>query len=918
MEKQIAQEPTAAAWSDLSAAILSELDGPDDWRTLDSALLAVETALEKEPGYSRALFNRALILEKLSLDELALEAWTAYVDSGEGGLWTEEAESRLELIQARETPDDRATLVDLVGTLDDLGLRQLALERPSAIQRLLDSDTALYRSIATDIRSFCAGPSERWLKLGEEVETAFSDALLKDSVRWICGPPPYDDTAAAISLLADAIDHYWRSETEEALAAAERAETLLDARDPLATIEMTDRPIVHIAAIVRGMAMFARDRHDDAIAVLRATEKQAASTYPILAARARRYLGSIEIRRRNSGDAEHHFRIGLDLLGEHRDPEQRVRLNALAAESLSLAGRVDDAWRRGLDALREARELALSADTLSAACEFLAIVAAESGTPQLQELYADCSIRHLDTGGDPALVTSAHAARAQARIALGDYEGAAQDIMEATAATAGIADDAERANLTHYLDLLAGVHPAADVNISSLERVTDALNHFKRTGHRGYEIAASTALGYAYATSGDTEKADYYFDYVGRLAVEAQQSAESPRFSLPIQQHYRHVANHRIRTRLAAGDAEGALRVLTEARLARTISDPEFGNIVSEVSIRGNGDPTLVLAWLDDDVAGWLIRDAGIQDWFVSPLRKGRRLVGRAAGTDSTPLPEGRAGALRALYEALIAPVESTLAESDTLRIVPDGLLFGVPYPALWNADTNRFLIEERPIIVVPELLVRRRVNESQMGFPAVAVFADPKGDPNRPLHLVDDEADYIRKSFETTSTVDLYLGQTATPATFLDALGRYDLVHFAGHGDVNLKSPLDSKLVLGSEDRNGKSAVTAADLYALRAPSMPRLVVLAACDTAAYTERFPHALAVVRPLLDLGTEEVIGSLRPIPDAQYLQMMERFYDVLRRTDDAAMALRIVQIDFARSNDPAQPGHWAAMQIYRYL
>ena len=518
----------------------------------------------------------------------------------------------------------------------------------STIQRAIDATPKLYRLIASDSASFCKGPHKRWQLLGSFVRNKYNDSLLADSIDWICNYPLNSNALAGLAGLANSIEFYGQSETNEALAAAIDAETRLNS---------SGSPLANVATIYRAMALYARDQHTESRELLDQIVVLIADDYPFLAARAERYLGSIDSRQRNVDDADTHFRRGIDLLSGGGDPEQLVRLHSLSAESAGFAGRYDEAWREGLDALRIARQLSLSADALSGTCEFLALIAAQSGAPLLQESYADCSIKNLDRNSDAAYVASAHTVRAHARIALRDNSGAESDLVLAMTAAQRIRDAGERENLTHYVNLFSAVSDQSQLSEQSLDHVARAIDYFGRRGLSSYEIAGGTDLAYAYSTLGETEKANTYFDHVGKLAMGSQQEIESAAFSLPIQQHYRNVANRRITARLNANDGFGALRILAETRLARPLPGREMQVLLEKISGSEGEKATLVLAWLEGEVAGWLIDRNGLATWFRSPLPSGRTVVSRAAGTHSTPLPGGRAGALAMLYDVVIAPV---------------------------------------------------------------------------------------------------------------------------------------------------------------------------------------------------------------------------------------------------------------------
>ena len=906
LERHIAVAPSAAVWNDLSVALLADAHDVYDWRTYESALVATDVALELDDDYAPALFNRALILEKLALNELAITAWEAYIARNENSYWTAEARSRQAQLSVARVEASAVSLIEVVGRWSTEDLIDKADTLASPLQRLLDSDTELYRLIVDDPASFCREPLDKWVLLGNLIVERYDDALLGDVIDWICHQPTNENKIGALANVATAIERYRKSETEAARAAAVSAQELLGHEDSA---------LKNIAMLLQGMALYARDRYDESHSILSEVEGNSES-YPLLRARIQRYLGSLEIRRRNNDAADRHFRQGIDLLSTGGDPEQLTRLHSLAAETLALTGRYDDAWREGLDALRGARQQRLSADALSGSCEFLALIAAQSGASHLQVHYAGCSIANLGADADPAYTTSAYAVRGQGYIGVGDYRAAKRDLDRALTAAQSIDDAIEREAMIRYVDLFAAVSDGPSSGTESTDRLVQSLSFFSERGHRGYEIAGSTALAHAYAYAGEDEQAEYYFDYTGELAIEAQRAAETATFALPIQRHYRHVANRRISARLDVGDEIGALRVLAETRLARTLSAQETRSLIHDVANATGENATLVLAWLDDEVAGWLIDRRGLVRHFRSSLVRGESIVARAAGTHSTPLPDGRTGALAALYTAIVEPIQSDLGEHQALQIIPDDLLFGVPFPALWNKNAARFLAEERAVSVAPELLVRSKGNTS--GFRSVAVFASSAEGTGRPLHYVHEEADKIRQALEPASTVTVFEADQTTPNHFLTALGDYELLHFGGHGEIDVQSPLKSKLVLGNGVGGGAITITSEELYAHHAEGMPRLIVLAACDSAAYTDRLPNALAVVRPLLDLGAGAVIGSLRPIPDEHYLRMMTMFYAALAESRDAETALRAVHVQSAQADLAGRPGHWASIQLYRYL
>ena len=113
LEQRISEHPSPAAWNDLSATILNAIDDDYDWRSLESALVAANTALTLNGAYERALFNRALTLEKLGLEELAYEVWTRFLSVTGDDVWSAEASSRRERLAA---PQSDQSSIDLQKT----------------------------------------------------------------------------------------------------------------------------------------------------------------------------------------------------------------------------------------------------------------------------------------------------------------------------------------------------------------------------------------------------------------------------------------------------------------------------------------------------------------------------------------------------------------------------------------------------------------------------------------------------------------------------------------------------------------------------------------------------------------------------------------------------------------------------------
>jgi tetratricopeptide (TPR) repeat protein len=122
------------------------------------------------------------------------------------------------------------------------------------------------------------------------------------------------------------------------------------------------------------------------------------------------------------------------------------------------------------------------------------------------------------------------------------------------------------------------------------------------------------------------------------------------------------------------------------------------------------------------------------------------------------------------------------------------------------------------------------------------------------------------------TDVVQLH-GPDATVAATLAALDEAGIAHLAAHGSFRSDNPMLSSLQLVD------GPLTVYDLEGLE--RVPRLVVLAACDSA--TARVlpgNQLLGVTHALLTLGSAGVVATTLVTPDADTAVLMESFHDLL--------------------------------------
>jgi CHAT domain-containing protein/Tfp pilus assembly protein PilF len=299
-------------------------------------------------------------------------------------------------------------------------------------------------------------------------------------------------------------------------------------------------------------------------------------------------------------------------------------------------------------------------------------------------------------------------------------------------------------------------------------------------------------------------------------------------------------------------------------------------------------------------------------------------------GRDTTELEPALVAQGERLYAELLQPAGSALDDAQRILISPDGALHLLPFAALVRQrEPVRFLAEWKPLPTVASASVYAEIKKTRRAAadrePRLAAFGDPSPAAApasgastdraglRPLPFSREEVERIAALFGGSAR--RYLGAAATEAEAL-AIGRdVRYVHFATHGLLDGRSPLDSALVMAPP-----GAGPAADDGMLRAWEVrdrlrldADLVALSACDSGLGREATGEGLiGLARAFQHAGARSVLASLWAISDRSTAPFMESFYQRLRAGAERDRALQEAQAASARQG--VHPYHWAAFQL----
>ncbi len=273
--------------------------------------------------------------------------------------------------------------------------------------------------------------------------------------------------------------------------------------------------------------------------------------------------------------------------------------------------------------------------------------------------------------------------------------------------------------------------------------------------------------------------------------------------------------------------------------------------------------------------------------------------------------------ASRNLYQTLIASVlaEPELRRVRRLMVVPQGVLNQVPFAALQDGVSRRFLSQDLSLVLLPAAAALTALREQGIA-PSVwsaggSGFAPFTGRDELPATGLEVEA--FRAA--APGRVVRLRGQ-ATETALRIALAQTGIVHVATHGVLNVHSPLFSRIELAVPSRvtrNDDGRLEIHEVLGLTARSS--LVFLSGCETGARQEwlddplRGTGDLSLAQALLSAGAENVITTLWRIEDAGAARFATHFYQNLTRMP---LAEAFVTAQRAMAADPRfqNPYYWA--------
>jgi CHAT domain-containing protein len=927
LESASAQKPDdARLLSDLSAAYLVRAKQADEPADIPKALEAAERAIVLPDAPPEAYFNRALALESLHLVDAARKAWQDYLDRDSSSAWADEARQHLEAlskVRRSSVEEDKARVRAAIES-GAAAIDRLAENSPSLVRAYFEDDLLPAWADAHLVGHPNASlHRERARLIGDALLRTTTDALPQDAARALVSPVP--TRASADPLRSQALGY-------QVLREAKR---FYDSHEPSCSqfrgarrdLEAGGSPYAAWARLQVVSACLYPVQQQAALAELARLEDVAEpNRYVRLLGRIYWLQGLIHVIKGDLTESLERYRSARTSFRTTRDAESEAFILTAMAENLRHLGETPASWRdRG-------QSLTLLGDVRSPRCRHnilndavLACIAEHMPRSALH-----FSIAQVETAleWERALaIGEALIRRASIHHSLGADLLAASDLRDSRQWIPRVSDKSSAARLQGEADAAEGeilVARQPDAAAVALDRARTYFQEaaFVRVPLLHLLLArAHAAQGLDGAAEGDL--------LAGIQALEHQRSSvRDAAHQVSFFDQASALFDDMVRLQVERRhDPQRALAFVERGR-ARQLADSVLGSDATALdpeALRRELPVGLALVYyvsFNDRLFAWTLtrEESHFIERSLSAVELSRLVATYLAAIEGrAPQHILRQTAAR-LHDTLVRPIIPFISSQRALVFISDGLLQSVPFAALWNPGTGRYLVEDYVLGVAPSATVFVRASSAALATKSAAPHALIVGNPHVDRHVwaglsnlpgAEAEAEEIARLYARS---ELLTGSGATKAAFLDGVRGSEIVHYAGHAASSAEPAFAARLLFARDPRTGDSGALYLQQLGHRDLPRTRVVVLAACRTAAgRTSPVEGALSLGRPFLAAGVSDVVASLWDIDDSVSREFFVVFHNALLAEGDPDVALRKAQLVLLRGEDAtlAHPASWAA-------
>lgn len=624
--------------------------------------------------------------------------------------------------------------------------------------------------------------------------------------------------------------------------------------------------------------------------------------------------GEVELAR----GAYQHGVASFETLGEVSNV---AGLQNLLAETYAQAGEPEYAWtlhRVALDLVPKMSKPRRLFQTYGLA----AIFCRNQGFLKTALLFQEQAIDWATVSGEPHALTFGLIWRSRMLLELGLNQRAAADLEAAMAICPAQADRAH--NLMRIVAAQLSRKDNAELALAGLTEALEAELHQRRTLDHA-ELYLTRAQ--VWQQLGEDLRADA--DYVAglrayeQLADKLESNLSRTTFYYEIEGQY----DAAISNKWDLEDFAGALDLAEQKRERVLLNDARaflkldqgtgtFLSVKDWSQVLEGEEVVVVFHVTQDRLLIWLVNQKGLfhHEALLLDEKSFDELVSLLDGSVGIESEKQLLGQLQARF---LDPLLPYLRQYQKWLIVPDGLLALMPWAAMKVNGEYLALQHDLSLHTNMHSLYTSRLQQPKesVSEPQVLAIGDPAFERAKfpslgRLSGAADEAEFALASFGGRGA--FLKDREATDIAFLERAGQFEVLHFAGHTQLNPNQPGQSSLLLApTSQTNG--VLRSGAFYDMNL-SCTQLVVLSGCQTLGGLEgQGDEIVGFAHPFINAGVAHVVASLWPVADQDTATLMKLFYEEMTHHDQVSAAFSHTQTRAIAAGMPWRS--WAGFHLF---
>jgi len=289
------------------------------------------------------------------------------------------------------------------------------------------------------------------------------------------------------------------------------------------------------------------------------------------------------------------------------------------------------------------------------------------------------------------------------------------------------------------------------------------------------------------------------------------------------------------------------------------------------------------------------------------------------------------------LFALLLKPVQAEVQGASSLIIVPDGILWDLPFQAL-KADDQRYLIEDHAVSYAQSLTTLREIAKRPGSASRQSTDLDLLAFGNPELNgkdvkervktgLMDYALEPLPEAEKMVTALGglygaarskVYIGAAATEDRAKAEGPNSRIIQFATHGLLDSRNPMYSHLVLSQSAKNEYDDGLLEAWEIMKLDLHADMVILAACETArGRVATGEGMIGMSWAFFVAGSPTTVASQWKVDSASTTQLMLEFHRNLKSRPEVsgspmskAKALQLAELKLLKSKNYQHPFYWA--------